>query len=160
MYIYSKTIMIKKRKAAAYMNKNAGNFLLLVAAILLSQMITTMPARAAICEDPIRTKGLISTNGGEIDARIGVGCETGTVPSQPAWIQVPSSDTDGTFTVSWAVTKNANYYELEQSSGVASYRLVSSSSTLTFTTSNLADGTYTYRVKGCSYTRGSGDIAS
>ncbi len=156
MHRFIPSLNLEKLKAIYTSNTKLSGYLLFAAILLYAQLLMSMPVKAAICEDPIRTKGLISTNGGEIDARIGIGCETGTVPSQPAWIQVPSSDADGTFTVSWAVTKNANYYELEQSSGVASYRLVSSGTALTFTTSSLADGTYTYRVKGCSYTSGCG----
>jgi len=101
---------------------------------------------------------LISTDATQVTPSLG-GCgePTPLIPLIPAWIQVPASDEDGTFSVTWALASNALNYKLERKlSSAASYTFISKTTSTSFTTNSLADGTYTFRVQACN----SNDICS
>ena len=59
------------------------------------------------------------------------------------------SSTTGTFTLSWAAESHSTRYQLNQSLNGGSWTAVYNSTGLSFTTSALASGTYTYVVYAC-----------
>ena len=61
----------------------------------------------------------------------------------------PVSSTTGTFTLSWTSASNSTRYQLNQSLNGGSATAVYNSTGLSFTTSALASGTYTYVVYAC-----------
>jgi len=126
--------------------------LFFILSFLLLQIALASPTQAIDCIDPFDTK-LISTDSRASEPMIG--CETNLPPGTPNWIQVPATDEDGTFTVSWAASINANYYELEQKAITQSaYVKISFPIGLTFTTNELADNIYNYRVRACNFMGG------
>lgn len=108
----------------------------------------------AACEEPF-SKQLISTNSTGLETNGFGDCETNTPPPTPVWIQTPATSDNGTFTVTWAASFGGNYYQLEQNDGLSTnYVQVLSQNQLSFTTNELSDGIYTYRVKACSFLGG------
>jgi hypothetical protein len=61
----------------------------------------------------------------------------------------PQSSTTGTFTLSWTAESHSTRYQLNQSLNGGSATAVYNSTGLSFTTSALASGTYTYVVYAC-----------
>ena len=61
----------------------------------------------------------------------------------------PQSSTTGTFTLSWAAESHSTRYQLNQSLNGGSWTAVYNSTGLSFTTSALPSGTYTYVVYAC-----------
>jgi len=61
----------------------------------------------------------------------------------------PVSSTTGTFTLSWTSASNSTRYQLNQSLNGGSWTAVYNSTGLSFTTSALPSGTYTYVVYAC-----------
>lgn len=71
----------------------------------------------------------------------------------PSSITVPASDQDGTYNISWGVaTGGPTYYEIYEANNTLynGETLVAQVSTTTTTITGKANGTYYYRVRGCS----------
>lgn len=70
-------------------------------------------------------------------------------PPVPGSFSVPSSDTDGAFTISWGAASTATRYELWQRLGSGSWSRIQNSSARSRAISGLTDGTWSYRVRAC-----------
>jgi len=92
--------------------------------------------------------------GGSSDAQL-LGCGgTEVAPSAPTNFASPSTDGDGTFTLTWTASTgmvlNSDYRVSRSLNGGAYQSLTSLSRTATsYTTSSLADGNYTFRILAC-----------
>jgi hypothetical protein len=78
---------------------------------------------------------------------------SGTVPSDPPSISVPSSSITGSYTISWgaSTTGNVNFYELYQATNASfsGASKVYSGATASAGITGRPDGTYYYRVRAC-----------
>ena len=74
-------------------------------------------------------------------------------PSAPT-LTVPSTDSDGRYTVSWTSVSGATSYKLDEKSGSGSFTNIYSGSGTSRNITGKADGTYSYRVRACSSTCG------
>jgi hypothetical protein len=72
-------------------------------------------------------------------------------PDMPT-INVPASDTDGNYVVSWGNAPRADQYKLEQAINGGGWSIIQSGSTTSYTASNQTTGTYSYRVSACNVT--------
>jgi uncharacterized protein (UPF0333 family) len=82
----------------------------------------------------------------EVSYTTSMGC---TAPARPGSISYPSSNTTGSFTVSWAGVTEATSYVLERSTS-STFSLASqvyTGSATSFTQTSLGSGTYYYRVR-------------
>ncbi len=73
-------------------------------------------------------------------------------PAAPEPLTVPSTDADGTFTVTWGSSSGATYYDLERQPSGGSFNNVQSSSATSYSESGLTNGTYDYRARACNAT--------
>ncbi|WP_317930587.1 hypothetical protein [Halioxenophilus sp. WMMB6] len=74
-------------------------------------------------------------------------------PAAPSSITVPTStDADGTFTVSWSSAATATSYQLQQRLNGGSWATIANQAGTSVARSNLANGSYVYRVKACNLT--------
>ena len=64
-------------------------------------------------------------------------------------LSAPTSDTDGSYTVSWTAPIGATSYALERRFNSGSWSSLQSSSATSRSESGLADGTWGYRVRAC-----------
>ncbi len=73
-------------------------------------------------------------------------------PPAPASITYPASDSDGSYTVSWATSSGATSYDLERSKDGGAYGNVYTGPLTSYNESGLGNGSYRYRVRadGCS----------
>jgi len=72
------------------------------------------------------------------------------VPGIPSSISAPSSDNDGSFSVSWGSSSGTvTSYKLEQQLNSGSWSQIYSGTSLSQSVSGLTDGTYRYRVRAC-----------
>jgi len=71
------------------------------------------------------------------------------VPTAPASISYPSSNSTGSFTVSWSSVSGATSYELARSSNEGSTWSTIFSGNATSRSQNLGDGSYRYRARAC-----------
>ena len=72
-------------------------------------------------------------------------------PDTPA-VSVPTTDTDGNYVVSWGKAARADQYKLERSFNGGAWTLVQSNLAYSYTASNQAAGTYSYKVSACNVT--------
>jgi hypothetical protein len=117
-------------------------FLLPFAALIVIKLSLIAPASAALqpcygwdCED-----------------------ERVTAPRAPTNASVPSSDADGSFTLTWTRSYGgASYYRIYESANQANFRLIStgnvSSSASSYSVTQRSAGSYRYRVKACGDTQ-------
>src|SRR5690606_5302950 len=71
-------------------------------------------------------------------------------PGVPSSISTPSSDSDGSFTVSWGASSGTvTSYVLEQQKDGGAYTQIYSGTTRSHAVSGLTGGSYRFRVKGC-----------
>jgi pimeloyl-ACP methyl ester carboxylesterase len=71
------------------------------------------------------------------------------VPSTPTSITVPSSDSDGTFTISWGSSQGYDNYELQEKVDSGSWNQIYYGGSTSYSVSGRAYGhTYYYRVRG------------
>lgn len=77
--------------------------------------------------------------------------ETCPTPGPPPSFSVPSSDSDGSYNISWGVaTYSPSRYELyERVGSTYSWNLIHNSSSRTKTITGKSNGQYSYRVRGC-----------
>lgn len=75
------------------------------------------------------------------------------------FINLPASDTDGNYVVSWGNMPRADQYKLEHAVNGGAWTLVQSSSATSYTVSNQLAGTYSYKVSACNVT-GCGTVSS
>ncbi|TQV88051.1 fibronectin type III domain-containing protein [Aliikangiella coralliicola] len=72
------------------------------------------------------------------------------VPGVPSSISNPSTDTDGSITVSWgSATGRAADYRLEQRKNSGSWTQIAASDSTSKAVHSLTDGSYSYRVRAC-----------
>lgn len=73
----------------------------------------------------------------------------GELPSPPSSISYPSSDTDGSFTVSWSSVSGATGYNLQRATNASftDATTIYSGSSTTNSQHGLSDGTYFFRVR-------------
>ena len=64
-------------------------------------------------------------------------------------INLPATTTNGNYVVSWSKGARADHYQLERSINGGSWTLVQSNLSFSYTVSNQAAGTYSYRVNAC-----------
>lgn len=75
---------------------------------------------------------------------------TARAPGVPAFLDVPTSDADGTFPVTWGTsTGSVTKYDLDRQLGTGSWANVYDNTGLSSPQSGLADGSYNYRVRAC-----------
>ena len=112
------------------------------------------------------TKTYTPSSAGSFSVRVtctgagGSGSYTATVtvkPSAPT-LTVPSTDSDGRYTVSWTSVSGATSYKLDEKSGSGSFANIYSGSGTSRNITGKADGTYSYRVRAC--TSACGDWSS
>lgn len=73
-------------------------------------------------------------------------------PDAPT-VSVPGSDSDGNYVVSWSKAPRADQYRLERKLNNGAWTLVQSNlTTYSYTVSNQAAGTYSYKVSACNVT--------
>lgn len=72
-----------------------------------------------------------------------------TVVAQPPVVSVPASNTSGDFTVSWTSVAGATGYALERRSGADAWEPVGYQAGTSAAQSDMATGTYGYRVAAC-----------
>ncbi|WP_179957428.1 RHS repeat-associated core domain-containing protein [Exilibacterium tricleocarpae] len=72
-----------------------------------------------------------------------------TVPYEAPVISLPSSDTDGNYTVSWNSVAGATNYTLQEKSANGSWGTIQDTSATSKTISGKSNGTYSYRVRAC-----------
>jgi YD repeat-containing protein len=72
-------------------------------------------------------------------------------PSVPGNFTLPSTDTDGSYALSWSASDGSvDSYELQRRlAGTSSWNLVQNSLNLSASESGMADGTYEYRLRAC-----------
>lgn len=73
-------------------------------------------------------------------------------PGTPPWIDVPTINTTGTYTISWGASSGAlTSYQLDEAStpSFSDYRQLHGSAATSTTVSNRINGTYYYRVRAC-----------
>lgn len=70
-------------------------------------------------------------------------------PSVPTGLTGPSTDTNGTYSISWSSANNATSYRLERKLNSGSWSQVYSGASLSMSENLLPPGAYSYRVKGC-----------
>ncbi|MGI2168520.1 SpvB/TcaC N-terminal domain-containing protein, partial [Shewanella oncorhynchi] len=75
-----------------------------------------------------------------------------TTPSAPSFISVPSSNTTGAFSVSWAGVSGASRYELQQRVNGGAWGAKYSGVATSYALSGLNSGTYQYQVRACTTT--------
>jgi len=106
-----------------------------------------------ITENTVRG-GIVLTNGGSPSVVNSPGCCIVSCPPAPASIDYPATDSDGSYTVSWAASSGATYYELERSSdGGGNWSApIYTGTALSYNESGLGNGSYRYQVRadGCS----------
>ena len=61
----------------------------------------------------------------------------------------PSTDTDGTFTISWSAITYATRYEVQERLNSGSWAQIYNSSSTSVGRSSLSPGTYSYRIRAC-----------
>jgi RHS repeat-associated protein len=118
----------------------------------LSLFTSSVRAITPPCDEIIIKKRSISVNRFSKPTLINRDCEANVNPQIPAWLQAPSSDNDGTFTITWAAALGANRYTLQQklaNQSDSAYSTVFNGSGLAFNTNGLSDATYQYRIKSC-----------
>ena len=71
------------------------------------------------------------------------------LPPTPPSLSAPSSDGDGTYTVSWGSSSTATSYTLQQKVGSGSWANAYSGTSRSKAYSGKAEGTYYYRVRAC-----------
>lgn len=69
-----------------------------------------------------------------------------------ASMNVPASDTDGNYVVSWGKVARASQYKLERSVNNGAWYLVQSNSATSYTASTQTAGVYSYRLTACNVT--------
>ena len=75
--------------------------------------------------------------------------KTVKVPPGAPTLTAPSSDSDGSYTVTWTAVSNATKYELEERTGNGSWQDSYSGSSRSKALSGKAANSYTYRVRAC-----------
>jgi RHS repeat-associated protein len=70
-------------------------------------------------------------------------------PAVPGGFTAPSSDTDGSFTVSWSTVSGASTYELQRRLNFGSWSTIQNTSSTSRSESGLSNGDYGYRVRAC-----------
>lgn len=73
-------------------------------------------------------------------------------PGVPPWISVPTTNTTGTYTISWGASTGAlTSYQLDEATTptFANYQQLHGSPTTSTTVSSRVNGTYYYRVRAC-----------
>lgn len=70
-------------------------------------------------------------------------------PAVPQPISGPTTDTDGSFAISWPSVPNANNYTLQESKDGAGYATVQNTGATSKSFSNKDDAEYRYRVRAC-----------
>ncbi len=81
-------------------------------------------------------------------------------PATPSAITGPSSDSDGSFSLSWGSSSGATNYTLQRRLGSGSWTTVQNTSATSRSESGLGSGTYSYRVRACNASGCSGWTAS
>lgn len=74
------------------------------------------------------------------------------MPTTAPTINVPSSNTTGTYTVNWNSIAGATFYVLQEKVGSGGWSTVQSSSAITWSPANKTTNTYSYQVKACNST--------
>lgn len=77
---------------------------------------------------------------------------TGIAAPDASAINVPSSDTDGNYVVSWSKGARADQYKLERAFNGGAWTLLQSNLSYSYTVFNQSAGTYSYRVSACNIT--------
>ncbi len=87
----------------------------------------------------------------------------GGPPPTPTGLNGPSTDNDGTYTVSWNTVPGTTYYDLQEKIGAGAWYTTYSSGPTSVVFSTRPPNTYSYRVRACHYLDGcsnySGSIA-
>ncbi|PHS19076.1 MAG: hypothetical protein COA86_05230 [Kangiella sp.] len=151
-------MLIKKHLSLFSQNKNKTIFSKCWTFLFLNIFyVFSYQANAALtlpCDDTMNVN-LISKQSSEISPSAS-GCNDPlppspspglTLPSTPAWIQVPASDNDGTFAVTWAYTSDAYEYRLERKlSNESTFTFIAKTTLTKYTNNAIPDGTYSFRV--------------
>lgn len=74
---------------------------------------------------------------------------TGIAAPDASAINVPSTDTDGNYVVSWSKGARADQYKLERSFNNGAWTLVQQNLSYSYTASNQSAGSYSYKVSAC-----------
>ncbi|WP_337244670.1 wall-associated protein [Luteimonas sp. gir] len=78
------------------------------------------------------------------------GAITVLLPPPAPTLTVPASSNTGTYSVSWTASAAATRYELQERVGLGNWAQIYSGAGTSQTRSGRANGTYAYRVRGCS----------
>lgn len=70
-------------------------------------------------------------------------------PATPTGLTGPTTDYDGSYTISWNSSARSTSYRLEEKVGTGSWAQIYSGTSLSEAISGKSAGTYSYRVKGC-----------
>ncbi|MDJ0938965.1 MAG: FG-GAP-like repeat-containing protein [Woeseiaceae bacterium] len=128
----------------------AGSIAPLVSA--LAMLVLLMPESATALPDC----DLRSTSPG-IDGRASDGpgiefCDDGIPPPTPNPLSVPSSDSDGSYRVSWGYSPGATRYLLQESSNGSNWTQIYSGGATARNISGKSSGRWYYRVRACNAT--------
>ena len=69
--------------------------------------------------------------------------------SAPSTFTVPSSDTNGSYSLSWSAVSTATTYTLQERVGSGSWSTIQNTSSRSRNISGKGNGTYSYRVRAC-----------
>ena len=70
-------------------------------------------------------------------------------PATPSTFTVPSSDSDGNYSVSWSGVSTATYYTLQEKVGSGTWTTIQNTSATSKLLSGKGNNTYSYRVRAC-----------
>ncbi|MDJ0701447.1 MAG: RHS repeat-associated core domain-containing protein, partial [Woeseiaceae bacterium] len=84
----------------------------------------------------------------------------GEPPEEPENLSGPSTDADGTYTVSWNPSAGAGWYELQERIGAGGWSTTYSGSQTNVTFSKAVVASYSYRVRACSNGNGCSGYSS
>lgn len=70
-------------------------------------------------------------------------------PATPSAIQGPSTDADGTFTLTWGGVSDADSYKLQRNLNGGGWMTIQNTASTTRNETGLSDGTYNYQVSAC-----------
>ncbi len=88
--------------------------------------------------------GTINIPLGQVSVTVAV-----VIPSVPTGLTAPTSDTDGSFSVSWNAATGASTYTLQRRLNAGGWSTIQDTSARSKSESSLANGTYGYRVRAC-----------
>ncbi|NKF49868.1 hypothetical protein G3R49_04685 [Shewanella sp. WXL01] len=73
-----------------------------------------------------------------------------SAPPVPSGISVPSTNSSGTYSVSWSASSGATGYQLQRQVNNGAWSAIYSGSNRSFKSQGMMSGTYRYRVRACS----------